>query len=146
MWEGGVRVPLIVRWPGRVKPGAVTGEFAASLELFPTFLAAAGARPPAGVKLDGYNLLPLCEGRGKSERKEMFWRRTYTNDAGARVGNWKWVSHGGDEALYDLAADIGESRDLSRDRPEMLRMVKERYAAWWKEMEASEPRGPFRDY
>ncbi len=146
MWEGGLRVPLIVRWPGRVKQGVVTEEFASSLELFPTFLAAAGAPPPAGVKLDGYNLLPLLEGRGKSERKEMFWYRTYTNDAGARVGNWKWVNHDGQEGLYDLKSDLGETRDLSRDRPEIARMVKDRYQAWWKEMEASEPRGPFRDY
>jgi arylsulfatase A-like enzyme len=146
MWEGGLRVPLIVRWKGRIQPGVVTSEFAASLELFPTFLAAAGASPPAGVKLDGFNLLPLLEGGGKSERREMFWYRTYTNDAGARVGNWKWVSHNGEEGLYDLATDLGETRDLARDRPDVYRMVKDRYAAWWKEMEASEPRGPFRDY
>jgi arylsulfatase A-like enzyme len=146
MWEGGLRVPLIVRWPGRVRKSVVNDEFTTSLELFPTFLAAAGAKPPAGVKLDGRNIMPLLEGRGKSERREMFWYRTYTDDAGARVGNWKWVNHAGEEGLYDLATDIGESRDLSRARPEVLRMVKERYAAWWKEMEASEPRGPFRDY
>jgi arylsulfatase A-like enzyme len=145
MWEGGLRVPMIVRWKGRVPPGGVNSDFAASLDLFPTFLAAAGARPSA-VKLDGFNLLPMLEGRGKSGRREMFWYRPFNNDAGARVGQWKWVNHNGEEALYDLAADLSETRDLSRDRPEIFRMVKDRYAAWWKEMEACEPRGPFRDY
>ncbi len=146
MFEGGLRVPLIVRWPGRVKPGRVIGEFASSLELFPTFLAAAGASPPAGVKLDGQNLLPVLEGRGRFERKEMFWQATYRNNRAARVGDWKWVDHSGTEGLYNLANDIGEDRDLSKERPDMLAMVKKRYAAWWDEMQACEPRGPFRDY
>ena len=145
-WEGGLRVPLIVRWPGRVKQGIVSDEFTTTLELFPTFLAAAGAKPPAGVKLDGFNLLPILEGRGKSERKEMFWYRTSTDVAGARVGNWKWVNQAGKAGLCDLSNDVGETKDLSRERPEILKMVKDRYAAWWAEMQAAEARGPFRDY
>ena len=145
MWEGGLRVPLIVRWPGRVRQGAVIDAFTTTLELFPTFLAL-GAKPLPGVTLDGFNMLPMLEGQGKVERKEMFWYRTYTDAAAARSGNWKWVNHAGKEGLYDLSTDIGESKDLSQERPEILKTVKERYAAWQAEMEASEPRGPFRDY
>lgn len=146
MFEGGLRVPLIARWPGRVKQGAVTDEFATTLELFPTFLAAAGAKSPPDLKLDGFNLLPLLEGRGKSERKEMFWQATARNASAARVGDWKWVNHAGKEGLYNLATDLGEKRDLCAERPDMLKTVKDRYAAWWKEMQAAELRGPFRDY
>jgi arylsulfatase A-like enzyme len=145
MWEGGLRVPLIVRWPGRVREWAVTDAFATTLELFPTFLAA-GAKPSPDVTLDGFNMLPMLEGRGTTERKEMFWYRTYTDAAAARSGNWKWVNHAGEGGLYDLSSDVGETKDLSHERPEILKMVKERYAAWRAEMEASEPRGPFRDY
>lgn len=146
LFEGGVRVPLIARWPGRVKPGRIVEEFTSSLELFPTFLAAAGARPPAGVKLDGHNILPVLEGRGTFERREMFWQMTARNNRAARVGDWKWVDHNGTEGLYNLANDISESRDLSKERPEVLARVKGRYDAWWQEMQAAEPRGPFRDY
>jgi arylsulfatase A-like enzyme len=146
MFEGGLRVPLIARWPGRIPAGRVTDEFAASLEYFPTFLAAAGASPPQCVKLDGYNLLPMLEGKGKSKRREMFWHRTSSDSKGARVDNWKWVADQGKGGLFDLSRDIGEKHDLSAERPEILKMVKDRYDAWWKEMQAAEPRGPFRDY
>jgi arylsulfatase A-like enzyme len=145
MFEGGLRVPFIVRWKGRVKAGAVTDAFATTLELFPTFLAAAGSAPPP-VKLDGHNLLPLLEGRGALDRKEMFWHRAFTNSSAAKIGHWKWVDHDGESGLYDLAADIGETKDLSAQRPEVLAMMKKRYAEWWAEMQAAEPRGPFRDY
>jgi arylsulfatase A-like enzyme len=123
----------------------VIDAFTTTLELFPTFLDMAGAAPPA-VKLDGFSMLPMLEGRSGPERREMFWYRTYTDSAGARVDNWKWVNHAGEEGLYDLAADIGESKDLAKTRPEVLAQVKGRYAAWQKDMAASEPRGPFRNY
>jgi arylsulfatase A-like enzyme len=145
MFEGGLRVPFIVRWKGRVKAGAVTDAFATTLELFPTFLAAAGAAP-SPMKLDGHNLLPLLAGRGVLDRKEMFWHRAFTNSSAAKIGNWKWVDHDGQSGLYDLAADIGETKDLSTERPEVLAMMKKQYAEWWAEMQTAEPRGPFRDY
>ena len=146
MFEGGLRVPLLARWPGRIPKNRVSDEFTSTLELFPTLTAAARVQPPSGVKLDGANMLPILEANAKSQRREMFWYRTFTNEAAARVDNWKWVNHAGKEGLYDLSCDIGEKNDLSHDKPEVLAMVKSRYAAWQKEMEASEPRGPFRDY
>jgi arylsulfatase A-like enzyme len=144
LWEGGIRVPMIARWPGRIPKGSTSHEFTSTMELFPTFLAAAGAAPPSGVKLDGYNLLPVLEGKAKSQRTEQFWQRQ--NDRAARVGRWKWVDMQKGGGLFDLAADIGEKNDLSKERPEMLAQVKTRWSAWRKEMDESEPRGPFRDY
>jgi arylsulfatase A-like enzyme len=144
MFEGGIRVPAIARWPGRTPKGATSDEFLSTLEFFSTFLAAAGASPPPGVKLDGFNMLPVLEGRGKSQRTEMFWQRR--DDKAARVGQWKWVESERGGGLFDLAADIGERRDLSAEKPDMLKRVKGRWLAWRKEMDDSEPRGPFRDY
>lgn len=144
LFEGGVRVPMLARWPGRIPKGAVSHEFTSTLEFFPTFLAAAGASPPAGLILDGFNMLAVMEGRAKSPRKEFFWQRR--NDKAARVGRWKWVESGGGGGLFDLSADLFEKRDLSTEKPETLRMVKARWAAWRKEMDEAEPRGPFRDY
>lgn len=144
MFEGGIRVPMIARWPGRLPAGTVNQDFASSLELFPTLLAAAGGSPPKGVKLDGFNLLPALEGSTRLPRRDFFWQRR--NEKAARVGQWKWVESKRGGGLFDLANDIGEKNDLSAKNPAMLAEMKGRWAAWRKEMDASEPRGPFRDY
>lgn len=164
MWEGGLRVPFIVRWPGKVPAGRVTDEFLTSLELVPTLLRAANydgleetvgkdGRPSFALRatkgetassLDGYDLLPVLKGEAKSPREEMFWQRR--GDKAARVGNWKWVESEKGGGLYDLSTDLGEKKDLSAEKPEVLRRLKERFAAWRAEMDATEPRGPFRDY
>jgi len=62
------------------------------------------------------------------------------------MGNYKWVTYKGKTGLYDLSKDIGEKQDLSKEKPELFAKMKAKYLAWKKEMEASEPRGPFRDY
>ncbi len=144
MFEGGIRVPCIVRWPGKVPAGVTSDEFLTSLEIFPTLCAAAGTKPPSGVVLDGFDMLPVLQGKIKSPRKEMFWQRRL--DKGARVGHWKWVESARGDGLFDLSKDLGEKKDLSKERPDMLTKLKNRFRNWKKEMNEAEPRGPFRDY
>jgi arylsulfatase A-like enzyme len=144
LWEGGLRVPFLAWWPGRLPAGKVTDEFLTSLELLPTLARVAGTRPPRGVTLDGFDMLPVLRGEQKSPRAEMFWQRR--DDKAARVGQWKWLESARGKGLYDLTTDLGEKRDLSTERPDVLAMVKARFEAWRREMDASEPRGPFRDY
>ena len=144
MFEGGIRVPCIVRWPGKVPAGATSDEFLTSLEIFPTLCATTGAQPPVGVPLDGFDMLPVLQGKTKSPRKEMFWQRRL--DKGARVGHWKWVESARGNGLFDLRKDLSETDDLSKERPDMLAKLKSRFQNWKKEMAAAEPRGPFRDY
>jgi arylsulfatase A-like enzyme len=144
MFEGGIRVPLLARWPGRLPAGKTTDEFLTALEVFPTLLAAAGAKAPEGVVLDGFDMLPALQGRAGSARAEMFWERR--RDRAARVGTYKWVDAAAGKGLFDLAKDPGEQRDLSTEQPELLARVQARFAAWKKTMDAAEPRGPFRDY
>jgi arylsulfatase A-like enzyme len=144
MWEGGLRVPFIAWWPGHVPAGKITDEFLTALELFPTLCAVTGASSAPQVKLDGFDMMPVLRGEMKSPRKEMFWQRR--SDKAARVGNWKWCEAANGGGLFDLTADIGEQHDVSTEKPEVLAMVKGRFAAWRKEMDESEPRGPFRDY
>jgi len=144
MFEGGIRVPCIVRWPGRIPPGTVSDEFLTSLEIFPTLIRAAGLQPPEGVELDGFDMMPILAGKAKSKRTEMFWKRR--GDEAARVGNWKWVDYRKRTGLFDLSKDIAEKNDLSEQRPEIVKMVKARLAAWKKRMEEAEPRRPFRDF
>ena len=144
MFEGGIRVPCIVRWPGKIPAGTTSDEFLTSLEIFPMLCAATGALPPKGVKLDGFDMLPVLQGKKKSSRQEMFWQRRL--DKGARVGHWKWVESSRGNGLFDLRTDLSEKRDLSKEKPEVLKMMKARFANWKKEMKAAAPRGPFRDY
>jgi len=144
MFEGGLRVPCLVRWPGRVPVGRTCDEFLTSLEIFPTLCRAAGVTPLQDVVLDGFDMTPVLAGERKSSRREMFWERR--GDRAARVGHWKWVESDRGTGLFDLAADIGEKRDLSQEKPEVLTHVKSRFAAWKKQMADAEPRGPFRDF
>ena len=144
MFEGGIRVPCIVKWPGKIPAGATSDEFLTSLEILPTLCAATGAAPPKGVALDGFDMLSVLQGKRASARNEMFWQRKL--DKGARVGHWKWVESSRGNGLFDLSHDIGERRDLSKERPEILKRVQARFANWKKQMQAAEPRGPFRDF
>jgi arylsulfatase A-like enzyme len=144
MWEGGLRVPFVAWWPGRLPAGVVTDEFLTSLEIFPTLAAISGAKLPSGLELDGFDLLPVLRGEKKSPRTEMFWERR--SDRAARVGNWKWVSAGKGGGLFDLSRDLGEKEDVSAKYPEITAKMKAAFAAWKARMDAAEPRGPFRDY
>jgi arylsulfatase A-like enzyme len=144
MWEGGLRVPFLFRWPAQVPAGKVTDEFLTALEIVPTLLAASGAKVAPEVALDGFDMLPILRGEKSSPRTEMFWQRR--GDKAARVGHWKWLESAKGKGLYDLRTDLGETRDLSAEQPEVLAMMKERFAAWRKAMDETEPRGPFRDY
>lgn len=146
MWEGGIRVCCLVRWPdGGVPAGAVNDQFLSSLEILPSLAAASGVSLPGEVAFDGFDWWPVLRGEKPSSRKEMFWQRRDT--IGARVGRWKWTEmQGKGGGFFDLEEDIGEKNDLSTGRPDDLERVRERYRNWVREMDAAEPRGPFRDF
>jgi arylsulfatase A-like enzyme len=138
LFEGGLRVPFIARWPGRIPAGGSSDALAGTLDLVPTFLAWSGGR--TGAILDGGDLTPLLSG-GASPRSAHFWE--WRGAKAARVGSWKWVEPGG---LFDLSVDLGEKDDLSASRPEKLAELKTAWASWKRAMDEAEPRGPFRDY
>lgn len=144
MFEGGIRVPCIVRWPKKLPAGKTCDEFLTSLEIFPMVLNAVGAKPPDDVILDGFDMLPVLQGKVKSRRTEMFWERR--GDRAARVGHYKWVDSKRGKGVFDLSKDIGEKHDLRETKPEILSMLKARFAAWKNEMDQAEPRRPFQDF
>jgi arylsulfatase A-like enzyme len=144
MWEGGLRVPFIVMWHAQLPRGRVTDEFLTALEVFPSLTAAAGGELPAGVVFDGFDFLPVLAGERPSPRKEMFWQRR--GDKAARVENWKWIDSEAGSGLFDLGTDPGEQHDLASEKPEIAARLRDRWQSWRAEMDASEPRGPFRDY
>jgi arylsulfatase A-like enzyme len=144
LFEGGIRVPCLLRWPRRIKPGSVSDAFLTSVEVFPSVLAATGIPVPEDVVLDGFDMMPVLADLKESPRKEMFWQRR--GNKAARVGRWKWVESQKGGGLFDLFADIHEKHDLSKERPAVLERLRGRFAAWRETMHNCEPRGPFRDY
>ena len=145
LWEGGLRVPCLARWPvAGISAGRVSDEFLTTLDLWPTLAAAAGAKVPAGVELDGYDMLPTLAGKSPSPRQEMFWE--FRGEKAARVGNYKWIDSAKAKGLFDLVSDPGEKNDLTTSKPVVAADIHARWAAWRKDMDAAEPRGPFRDY
>ncbi len=144
MFEGGIRVPCIIRYPKKITAGGVTGEFLTSLEIVPTLIEEAHLSLPENIVYDGFDMMPVLTGETASQRNEMFWQRR--NDKAARVDNWKWVESTRGNGLFNLNEDIGEVHDLSKEYPEKFVEMKQHFANWKDRMAKAEPRGPFRDY
>ncbi len=126
LYEGGIRVPLIVRWPGRVRAGATVTQPVTLCDLLPTAAALAGARTDEA--LDGVSLLPLLSGGRAPRRESLYWEFHEGGFAQAvRMGRWKAVRRGtnGAPELYDLQSDIGETRDLAAKHPALVRRAVE---------------------
>jgi arylsulfatase A-like enzyme len=136
--EGGIRVPYVVRWPGRVKPGGTTTQFAITMDWVATFFEAAGVRAHPQFPLDGLSLLPVLEQPDRTIERELFWRMKYRAQKAMRAGNWKYLCIEGDEFLFDLAADSRERANQGKRDPERLAAMRARYEAW----EATMPRIP----
>lgn len=131
LYEGGVRVPLIARWPGRLPGGIRYAEPVSTLDLFATASAAAGVVAPDGsAPLDGIDLLPYVRGEiDGAPHETLYWR--VGGQHAMRAGHWKlhWRD-GRASTLYDLAADPGESRNLAAVHPERVRSMHTAYAQW----------------
>jgi arylsulfatase A-like enzyme len=128
LWEGGIRVPAIVRWPGVVPAGSVTDQAAITMDWTATILDVAGAAADAAASLDGETMLAVLAGEREVYDRTLFWR-TRTR-AAARIGRWKYVQEGSEDHLYDLAVDLGEKTDLKEREPAVFADVKARHAAW----------------
>jgi arylsulfatase A-like enzyme len=128
--EGGIRVPYIVRWPGRVPAGRTTAQLAITMDWVATFLDAAGVAPHRDYPLDGLSLLPVLASPERTIERELYWRMKFRNQKAMRAGSWKYLSLDGDEFLFDLAADQRERANRGRAEPARLAAMRERYAAW----------------
>jgi len=128
--EGGIRVPYMVQWKGRIPAGKISDQPVISLDIHPTAVAAAGGSIPASAKLDGVNLLPHLAGKAAGQPHEaLYWR--FGTQAAVRKGNWKVdMLAGAAPQLFNLAEDIGEAKDLASAQPEKLRELKAAYDAW----------------
>lgn len=132
LYEGGTRVPAIVRWPGVIPAGGVTDQAAITMDWTATILAAAGATADPAFPLDGEDLMPVCRGARAPYDRAFFWR--ITGFDAARVGSWKYLKDKDGEHLFDLANDPGEKADLRREHAERFESIKRQYLEWAAQM------------
>jgi arylsulfatase A-like enzyme len=143
-WEGGIRVPFMIQWKGRIPAGKVDDRPVIQLDIVPTVLAAAGVEIKPEWKLDGVNLLPYLTGeKAEPPHQALYWR--FGQQIALRMGDWKLVKAAGmpgialeqrgkatteGAELYNLANDIGEQNNLADKEPEKLKELTVAWNAW----------------
>ncbi|MBN1489852.1 MAG: sulfatase [Phycisphaerae bacterium] len=167
IYEGGIRVPAILRWPGRARAGTVSDEPVCSLDLLPTFCAIAGVEPPRDRPIDGASFLPMLDGRPIERKTPLFWfygMALTPPKAALREGDWKLVAHWDieetfdratpeavraikraklvDFELYNLREDIGEKRDLAAEQPARVEALARRLRELFGQIQKEGPTWP----
>lgn len=153
LYEGGVRVPLAVRWPGVVKPGSRCSVPVISVDFYPTLVQIAGCDLPKGQSFDGESILPLLKGESKLNRDELYWHfPCYLAESGnkairqapagsIRKGNWKLIEFFEDNhlELYDLQKDPYEQNNVAASVPSKADELHQQLVAWRKSVRAKVP-------
>ncbi len=147
LYEGGIRIPFIVRWPGVVEPGSVVDAPAATTDVYPTMLAMAGLAPLPDQHRDGINLWPLIRGDEEASERDLYWHFPHYHGSGntpssaIRSGDLKLIEWLEDDRveLFDLARDPGESKDLAESRPDERDRLRAKLHAWRLEVDARMP-------
>ena len=132
-FEGGVRVPFCVKWPGRIPKGKTYDYPVSALDIFPTALAAAGGKLPTDRPRDGVDLIPYLNGTTSARPHEALFWRNGPNWA-VRKGDWKLFSAGEHHWLYDLTDDIGEKENMAKKRPDLVREILAIHDQWNRQM------------
>ncbi|MCZ6598462.1 MAG: sulfatase, partial [Planctomycetota bacterium] len=163
LYEGGIRAPLIVRWPARVEPGTVSHEPVTGADLYPTVLEVAGVEREAPADgCDGVSIVPLLDDPEASLRREaLYWHYPHYHtpqrppSGAVRAGRYKLLEfyEDGRLELYDLASDVGETTNLAEEKPELAKELRSKLHAWLDSVGAQrtqpnpdhDPERPFRD-
>jgi arylsulfatase A-like enzyme len=128
LWEGGTRVPAMVRWTGVIPAGRVTEQAAITMDWTATILGVTGTAADPAYPLDGENLMPICTAQRAAHDRALFWRVTEFD--AARIGRWKYLKESGHEHLFDLSVDPGEKADLRTAHADTFERVRQQYLAW----------------
>jgi arylsulfatase A-like enzyme len=138
VWEGGIRVPAIFRWPGHVRAGQVSAQVGIVQDMTASILAATQTPVPAAAGLDGINLLPVLEGEGAMVERTLFFRFTIgdVKQLAVRQGQWKLLVDGAKRYVFDLSTDVAERNDLINQRQDVARRLRPLIAAWEAEVDA----------
>lgn len=137
LWEGGIRVPLILRWPGQLPAGKTSAEPAITFDVTASILAATRTPLPEGYHPDGIDLVPLLRRDSVATDRRLFWRvnRPARGQHAVRSGPWKLLVDAGQYFLFDLTADPGERADLAARHPDIVLALKGAIAAWEKDVD-----------
>ena len=147
LYEGGIREPMVIRWPGVTKPASVCNEPVVSTDFYPTMLAMAGLDTLPDQHVDGISLVPLLQGKPMT-RGPIFWHYPhYGNQGGGpggaiRDGDWKlieWYEGGGRFELYHISDDISEKQNVAECKPDRTRELYEKLQGWRDRMDAEYP-------
>jgi arylsulfatase A-like enzyme len=134
LWEGGIRVPAIFRWPGRLPAGRTSTQPGIVMDLTMSILAATNTPVPAEARLEGTNLLPILAGQAQAVERTLFWRTQ--NQRAVRRGDWKLRANGTLMFLFNLREDAGERNDLARERTDLIRTLRPLIASWEADVDA----------
>ncbi len=130
--EGGLRMPAVVRWPGRVPSGRRSPEITHMTDVMPSMLAAAGGKPDPAWKVDGRNMLDVWSGKAKAPERTLFWE--WQTEGGTMLaamrGDYKYLDIGGNKFLYNVRTDPGERRSLIGEYPEIMKQLETETTAW----------------
>ena len=148
IYEGGIREPMFVVWPGVVKPGSICEEPVISNDFYPTMLDMAGLPLEYDQHVDGVSFAALLKGNNTLDRKAIFWHYPHYGNQGGfpsaavRSGEFKLIEHfeDGSVELYDLKNDIGEQNDLAKAMPEKVKEMKTMLHEWQKSVDARMPK------
>ncbi len=133
LWEGGIRVPAFVRWPGKIKAGIITQQAAITMDWTATILSAAGAKAAINFPLDGIDLMPVLTGKKKDIERIFYWRTFQRNKQKAiRAGEWKYLQDEKGEYLFNLAIDPGEKNNQKEKEKIIFERLKQKYSDWEK--------------
>ena len=132
LWEGGIRVPAFVRWPGKIKEGSTTPQVAVTMDWTATILSLAGAKPRPNASLDGVDLVPVLTGLKKPTDRVLYWRLAQRkNHKALREGQWKYLQdEKGVDYLFNLETDPGEKKNLREAEAVRFALLKKKYAQW----------------
>lgn len=144
LWEGGIRVPLLMRWPARLGAGLTTPQVGITMDLTATILAAAAVQPPSDYRPEGIDLIAAVQ-TGKLVERTLFWRLPPAPNAtgapaltqrAARRGNWKYVDDRGQYFLFDVRVDPGERQDVAHQHRDVLRELRALVSKWEADVDA----------
>jgi len=152
LYEGGIRVPLIIRWPGNTQQGTTCDVPVASIDFYPTILRLADVEETQNIVTDGISLIRLLMGKGGFRRDALYWHYPHYHTEGGtpsgavRSGEYKLIEFFEDAhaELYNLRNDIGEQHDLSEEMPDLVARLKAMLAEWRESVSAQMP-SPNRD-
>ena len=128
--EGGIRVPLIARWPARIAAGGVSDTPVITMDWTATMLAAAGVPAHADYPLDGVSLLPLFETPAWQPKRDLFWRMKHRGQRAMRSGPWKYLRIENHDYLFDLSRDERERANMAQREPAILESLRQQWEQW----------------